>query len=255
MDWTLEHKRDACLRAPMGGILLREDTRVIERDGWYEIVTPSGPGSMLNEVVLSVIDAPDVDAVIDATLAAHPGGVKWCVGYWTSPSDFGERLARRGFSSLDVRGMGCSTSLAIETPREIVVRRVGRHGVSAFVDLAMRGWGIPLDQADAEVATHRRALEEDTAALFVAELDGVPIGTAGVIFRGDYGYLVGTQVLGHARSRGAYRGLVAARLRLLAERGIGYAVTQARVATSAPMLEKLGFETLFTSRCYLSPGP
>lgn len=255
MTWTFEQKRDACLRAPMRGILLRADTEVIARDGWYEIVTPSASGSMLNEVVLSVIDEREVESVIDATLAAHPNGVKWCVGYWTSPSDLGERLARRRFSSWEIRGMGCSTSLALDPPRDVVVRRVGTHGLSAFVDLAMRGWGMPLDQSDAELATHRRAFEDGTAAFFIAELDGAPVGTAAMIFCGDHGYLVGTQVLGPARGRGAYRALVAARLRLLAERNIAYAVTQAREATSAPLLEKLGFETLFASRCYVSPSP
>jgi len=36
----------------------------------------------------------------------------------------------------------------------------------------------------------------------------------------------------------------------LRDRGIEYAVTHAHEATSAPMLEHLGFETLFRGACY-----
>jgi hypothetical protein len=57
-------------------------------------------------------------------------------------------------------------------------------------------------------------------------------------------------VLPAARGRGAYRALVAARLAFLRARHVEYAVTQAREATSAPMLEHLGFETLFRSTCW-----
>jgi hypothetical protein len=48
-----------------------------------------------------------------------------------------------------------------------------------------------------------------------------------------------------------YRSLVAARLAFLHERGVDYAVTQARESTSAPILEHLGFETLFRGRCHV----
>jgi hypothetical protein len=64
----------------------------------------------------------------------------------------------------------------------------------------------------------------------------------------------------HHRARGAARlavcacnfvePLIAARLAFLRERGLEYAVTHAREATSAPMLEHLGFETLFRGACY-----
>jgi hypothetical protein len=77
------------------------------------------------------------------------------------------------------------------------------------------------------------------------------VGTAGLILRGDYGYLVGAQVVEAARGRGLYKALTAERLAFLRARGIGYAVTHAREATSAPRLERLGFETLFRSKCYV----
>ena len=81
-------------------------------------------------------------------------------------------------------------------------------------------------------------------------LDGEWVGSSAIFLRQGYGYLLGAQVLARARGRGGYRAMVAARLAWLAERGVGYAVTQARASTSAPILERLGFESLFESRCY-----
>jgi hypothetical protein len=46
------------------------------------------------------------------------------------------------------------------------------------------------------------------------------------------------------RGRGVYRALVVARLGALASRGIPLAVTYAREASSAPMLEHMGWETV-----------
>jgi hypothetical protein len=76
-------------------------------------------------------------------------------------------------------------------------------------------------------------------------MDGECVATAGLVLHADFGYFIGGQVNERARGRGLYRGLVAARLAFLHARGMGYAVTNAYAATSAPILEHLGFETLF----------
>jgi hypothetical protein len=41
MTWTPARKLEAAVRAPLPRAYLREDTRVIERPGWYQVVTPS----------------------------------------------------------------------------------------------------------------------------------------------------------------------------------------------------------------------
>ncbi|HZI05184.1 MAG TPA: GNAT family N-acetyltransferase, partial [Archangium sp.] len=55
---------------------------------------------------------------------------------------------------------------------------------------------------------------------------------------------LGGVVLPAFRGRGLYRALVTARLRYAAEREIPFATSHARANTSAPLLERLGFETL-----------
>ncbi len=260
MSLSFEDKKSLCVRAPRRRELMRPDTRIVERPGWFQVITPSAPGTVLNEVVASRVSEGDADRVIDETVAeyaatSHP--TKWCVGEWTAPSDFGDRLTARGFTSWDVRGMGCSTSLALAMPAGVHVEPVTDANLDVYLAAMMRGWSLPAEQMDAERVVHRAALR-DTASgprFFVARIGSEVVGTAWLSLREDYAYLLGTQVFEAARGRGAYRALVAARLAFLRERGIDVAVTHAREATSAPMLEHLGFETLFRSRCYLKAAP
>ena len=258
MTWSLEAKREACLRAPMGDELVRRDTRIIARPGWYQVVTPSAPGSVLNEIILSQVDASEAERVIDEAIAlyrrtGHP--TKWCVGSWTRPEDFGERLTRRGFSHWDVRGMGCDTTGVSVAAQRVAVEEVAEPGLDAYVAVEQHGWSLPASDAAVQREVYLAALHARPRRvhLFVARLGGAVVGTAGLVLREGYAYLLGAQVLESARGHGAYRALVMARLSFLRERGIGYAVTQAREATSAPILEHLGFETLYRSRCYRLP--
>ncbi len=256
-SWTDAERRDAAIDAPTGGGLLRADTRVIERPGWYQIVTPSTGSAYLNEVAHSHLDASEADAIIDETIATYRElglPVKWCVGPWTEPADTGERLASRGFEGWDVRGMAIASDARRAEPRDGVrIEEVDETTLDAFLRTATAGWGLPPEQLDAERTTHREALRERPrrAHLFAATVGEEVAATAGMLLRDGYGYLVGAQVLERFRGRGLYRALIDARLAWLRERGIGLAVTQAREATSAPILERLGWETVFESRCWL----
>ncbi len=255
--WTEERKREACLRAPMVRALRRHDTRIVERPGWYQVVTPSAPAYVLNEVVLSQVDEADAERVIDEVIAEYAAAgqpVKWCVGPWTRPADLGERLARRGFRGWGTRGMVCDTILDLGSPPAVTVEEVGEDDLEAYLRVMMRGWSMPEAHVALERRMHLDAMRGTSrvAHFFVARAEGEPLGTAWLVHRGDYGYLVGAQVLEHARGRGLYRALMAARLAHLRERGIGLAVTQAREATSAPILDKLGLETVFRGHCWVS---
>lgn len=117
--------------------------------------------------------------------------------------------------------------------------------LDAYLGASRRAWAIDDDDLEPTRASYRAALA-DFLFLFVVK-DG---GAGALLLRDGHGYLVGGAVAEAARGRGVYRALVAARLAFLRERGIEYAVTHAREATSAPMLEHLGFETLFRGACY-----
>jgi hypothetical protein len=252
--WTKARKLEAAIESPFGPGLHAADTRVLDRPGWRQIVTPSAAGGVMNEVGYSVITEGDVEAVIDDVIATYKAcgqPVKWYVGPWTKPDDFGERLERRGFSWTAMRGMGADTAMQIETPSDVSVREVTDDAsLHELLDVSARGWSMT--KADLDPAMYRAALMKrpQIVRFFSAFIDGVAVGSACLIVRDDYGYLMGTQVLEHARGRGAYKAMVAARLAWLRAQGLEYAVIQAREATAAPILSHLGFEDLFESRCY-----
>ncbi len=242
------------MRAPMVRLFPAPDTTVIDRPGWHQVLTPST--STRNEVILSQVEEADADRVISETIAtyrAHGRQTKWCVGYWTTPADFGERLLKHGFVTWDVRGMGCSASLAVEARGDVAVEEVTERNLDEYLAMWFHGWALPPKDEEIERQVHLAGLSASprTGFLWIARMNGHAVGTAGLVLRGDYGYLLGTHVLEAARGRGAYRALVAARLAFLRSTKIEYAVTQAREKTSAPMLEHLGFETLFRAKCYL----
>ncbi len=248
-----EQLRRAAFVAPMGRELHRDDTRIVAREGFYQVITPSVTG-YLNEVYQSDLRADEADRVIDGIVAEHRARrapVKWCVGYWSAPSDLRERLVARGFEARPVRAMACTTDLAIATPAFVEVREVREEDVDAYVAFETRAWGIAEEQQVVERRTHRAAITASprTAHFFWALEHGSPIGSCGVFLRHGFGYLVGGVVVPGARGRGVYRSLVAARLAFLAARGIELAVTHARDATSSPMLEHLGFETVYRYEC------
>lgn len=257
---TRAQRRAAAIAAPLVLGVARRDTALVERPGWWQTITPSTRSAQLNEIALSKLRAGEVDDAIDAAVATyHSRGlpVKWCVGPWTEPGDFGARLTERGFEHWDVRGMACSTSLAPDLPTPVEVAQVDEGNLDQYLAAAMAGWSVPPDQLPLERVAMLDALHAAPriAHFWVASVDDRPVATTGVIVRGDYGYLTGTQVLEHARGRGIYRALIRTRLEFLRESGIPLAVTQAREATSAPILAHLGFETVFRSRCYLLAAP
>ncbi len=139
------------------------------------------------------------------------------------------------------------------SPERVRVEEIGESDLDEYVSVELRGWSLPgaehVAQRNASLTALRAS--ERMVPLFAARLDGQVVGTSALVLRGSYAYLLATQVLGTARGQGVYRALVQTRLSFLEERGISYAVTQAREATSAPMLEHLGFETPFRSHCWL----
>jgi GNAT superfamily N-acetyltransferase len=137
------------------------------------------------------------------------------------------------------------------TPRtDVTVERVGRAAFEDYYTTMVRGWAEEVPEASSRRASMLQTLDNGRHHHYLARVDGAPVGTAGMIVKQRSVYLVGGNVLESHRGRGIYRALLDERLRHAAELGFSLATTQAREATSAPILEKLGFETLFRSRMY-----
>ena len=217
------------------------DLQVIERPGWLQIVTPSIKTGGLNEVIYSLLDERSADATIDAAITTYRElGLKfrWNAGPRSGPADLGERLERRGLAPSWGRGMARSTDDGGEVDDVV---EVDATTLDAYTNVMAAGWNA---DGAALLALHRHLLAEGRQCLFLAYCDGVPAAAASYVPFARSAYLIGGVVLASYRGRGLYRALVRARLAHARARGITLATSHAREATSAPILEKLGFETV-----------
>lgn len=222
------------------------DLEVIERPGWLQIVTPSITTGGLNEVIYSLLDERDADPVIDHAIAMYRDrGLKfrWNAGPGSGPADLGDRLAHRGLTLSLGRGMARSTDST--SPGNVAL--VDHSTVGEFTRVMAEGWNS--DPA-ALLAIHQHVLVEGRQFLFLAYDQGVPAATASYVACERSAYLIGGVVLPAHRGRGLYRALVQARLAHAHARGLMVATSHAREATSAPILGKLGFETVCRMAMY-----
>jgi len=220
------------------------DIQVIRRPGWMQIITPTFKGGGLNEVCCAVLDAADADAIIDRTIAEYRAlGLvfRWTIGPDSRPHDLGARLEARGLVRHEVLGM-CRETRGAALTGEVEVERVTMDRVDEFTAVMTTGWGM--DPAPFH-AYHRAALgdPERRHRLFLARDDsGRAVGAAGTVLFEKSAYLIGAVVLPEHRKRGVYRALTDARLADAAALGRALATTHARAATSAPLLERRGFQ-------------
>lgn len=217
------------------------DLQVIERPGWLQIVTPSIKTGGLNEIIYSSLDERSADATIDAAITTYRDlglRFRWNAGPGSGPADLCERLERRGLAPSWGRGMARSTD---DGDHFDEVVEVDARTIDEYTHVMAAGWN---GDAAALLAQHRHMLAEGRHCLFVAYCDGVPAAAASYVPFVRSAFLMGGVVLTSYRGRGLYRALVHARLAHARARGITLATSHAREATSAPILEKLGFETV-----------
>ncbi len=257
MTLDLRARIEETALAPVGCALPARDTRIVERDGWYQVITPSSGSVSGNEVVLSRVAAADADASVRQTIATYDAaGVpfRWGVGPLTEPADLGATLEAHGFRPSDGRGMAIAPErwASIGTPAGIAIESTTPETVDAYLAGSDAAWGhaAPVGDLGARRDALLRALDTGRFHMLVARRDGAIAGTAGFVAKARSAYLIGGAVLAAHRGAGVYRALIAERLRMIARLGLPLATTHARESTSAPILERLGFETMFRSRMY-----
>lgn len=231
----IERPREAFVPLP--------DLQIIARPGWLQLLTPSLKRGGLNEVSLAQLTEADAERVIDETFAmyrAHGCKFVWRLGPDCSPH-LGARLAARGLPHTRSAGMARSTEMDVAIDRRITIERVDASNVDTYTRTMAAGWDMdpgplaPVNEVAVRTPVH---------SLFLARFDGEPVATAAAAIFARSIYLIGGVTLAAARGRGVYKALVAARLAFARERGVPLATSHARSDTSAPILERLGFETL-----------
>jgi GNAT superfamily N-acetyltransferase len=84
----------------------------------------------------------------------------------------------------------------------------------------------------------------------LALVDAEPAGVGGVTIAGTTARLWDAGVVPHARGRGIYRAVLAARLGYAVEHGATMALVKGRTDTSAPILRRAGFTAYGEERTY-----
>lgn len=108
----------------------------------------------------------------------------------------------------------------------------------------------PSSYVEAEAARAADDLAAGRAARMLAYVEGEPVGSGGLTLADGVARLWGGAVLGSRRGRGAYRALLAARLRWAVEHGATMGLVKGRVETSGPILRRAGFASYGQERSY-----
>lgn len=246
MDWVLELAENANTHMPLGA----SDERIVNE----RYVLWLGPGhephaNVAQRFRLRPEEIEEVRAEIHAALRAKGRtACTWEVGSHATPVGLADRLLAVGL--VDDQPTALAIGMVLTEPPErgpadVEVRRAKTDEEQLAADqIAAVAFGGP-------VPTEARPREDDpNNVVYLAYVDGKPVARASASF-GEHGVtLFGGATLPEARSRGAYRALVAARWQDAVARGTPMLVTQAG-PMSRPILAQLGFREVCEIRILL----
>lgn len=245
MEWNAEALDDEVMERPLDALVGASDSRIIDRPDWHQVVTPSFTSGGLNGVSRCRVGAEALNAAIDAAVDEYTQlGLRWrwTVGPRSTPG-LAMALRQRGLAEHAITGLWRAADLPARRSAPVVAAQVTTSSdLDAFTAVMAAGWNTPAAPLG---AYNRLLLEAPTRQrLFLARVDGVPAGSAGLAIVERSVYLIGAVVLPAFRGRGVYRALLDARCALARELGKALVTCQAKPETSAPILESLGFQSI-----------
>jgi GNAT superfamily N-acetyltransferase len=204
-----------------------------------------------NGVVWSDLDASSADKAIAEQVAYYTGlgrEFEWKLYGHDLPFDLGQRLRAAGFTAEPEETLMIAEvadlTLDVDPPEGIRFLPVtDRAGVDLVAEVHEKAFGTDSSRLRHQLLA--RLDDPDSVVAVVALAGDVPVSAArmelvpGTRFAG----LWGGGTVESWRGRGIYRALVAHRARAAVERGYRYLQVDA-LATSRPILERLGFEPL-----------
>jgi GNAT superfamily N-acetyltransferase len=122
------------------------------------------------------------------------------------------------------------------------------------VSVQVFGGSVPPDDQLAAMAERDRvAIARGDGGIVVAYRDERPVGFGGISVVDGVARLWGGGVLEPERGRGAYRAVLAERLRYGLDQGATMALVKGRVETSGPILRRVGFTPYGQERSFVVP--
>ena len=262
-SWTPRRVLDALVAvewSPDGATeVLTDDYRLIRYPDWA--LDPTFHAAQVTRSRTGRAVAEIIDEVAVRVRRWHLPGVAWWVSSATSPPDTEAVLRARGGKRIDaVRILareldGDPADLAV--PADVSVELVaGERAFQATSMITARGWGRkePAGAALArEFAQAVRDLQTWSSFRVLASVGGEPAACGGCTLRDEVAHLWGAVTLREYRRRGAYRAVLAERLRLARAHGATLALVKGRAETSGPILLRAGFAEYDEERCYWLP--
>ena len=207
-------------------------------------------------------EADELITEAHATIAPHRLPVMWTLDPETEPRNFGDYLMARYIHpdphpDAAVMVLPIDAMVAVPAPAGLEIRD-GLSDLATFRSAdavaaeAFMSDSIADSRGHIEMLERRRLnwLAAGNRHILLATVDGEPAGTAGLTVFAQGAIINGGSVRPKFRGRGVYRALVAARLEIARSAGVsGLAVWGG--AMSAPILERLGFQTVGWRRFYL----
>ncbi|NBO63995.1 MAG: GNAT family N-acetyltransferase [Acidobacteria bacterium] len=130
---------------------------------------------------------------------------------------------------------------------EVQVRTVGETEFSEWAKLSAAGWSDNPEFTDLIYDLALVAASRERSLSFIAEIEGRPVGTAGLILIDDVALLTGASTLQEYRRRGVQRSLLRSRLEVAFEMGCQLAMICALPGSSSQRnAERSGFRIAYT---------
>ena len=249
--WTPRRVLDAAVAMewrPDGAVeVLTDDYRLIRYPDWA--LDSTFPAAQVTRSHSERAAAEVIGDVAGRVRQWGRPGVAWWVSSETRPADTETALRAAGGKQIDVVQIlareldGDESVLAV--PGDVSVELVdGERAFLAASMVVVRGWGRkePTGAALArEYAEAVRDLAAWSSFRVLASVEGDPAAVGGCTLRGEVAHLWGAVTLREYRRRGAYRAVLAERLRLARAHGATLALVKGRVETSGPILLRSGF--------------
>ncbi|MFJ6534001.1 hypothetical protein [Microbacterium sp. NPDC091662] len=179
--------------------------------------------------------------------------------FWTNPSDapdLEDELRRRGAEHVDTVAVFALSldGRAVDVPDDVTVEVVRTREQVRDVDaINVPVWQQqPLDAQglQEELAEVTTALETREGFRALARIGDRAVSTGGCTIVDGFVRLWGASTREEDRGRGAYRAVLAERLRQSAAWGAKTALVKGRISTSAPILARAGFTHYGDERAY-----
>jgi predicted GNAT family acetyltransferase len=232
---------------------------VVDTPRYRATLQPDYPIPGPNSVAWIRCASADTDEVITEarTLFAPRGqAFMWILDPGTEPPDFPDYLAAAGVfpephaPAVDVMVLSVEAHVEAAT-FEIHDALADIASFRAADAVNAEAFGDSPRQPDAQERRRLHQLEAGNRRVFLVTIDGEPAGSAGMtLYPPSAAIINGGAVRSKFRGRGIYRAMVAARLAIAREAGVAGLVVWGG-PMSAPILRKLGFETVGWRKFYL----